>query len=88
LASHVAWPELYDEMCAVAGRGLFRGFGSDDLAAHGIGLEWMRYDYPEYPQLYPPFDPHVTVLDLLFMTGDAARDYLRPARVDGVGSIR
>jgi len=58
------------------------------LAAHGIGLEWMRYDYPEYPQLYPPFDPHVTVLDLLFMTGDAARDYLRPARVDGVGSIR
>ena len=24
----VGWPELYDEMCAVATRGLFRGMGS------------------------------------------------------------
>jgi hypothetical protein len=34
----VGWPELYDEMCAVAARGLFRGFGADELAAHGIGF--------------------------------------------------
>ena len=34
----VGWPELYDEMCAVAARGLFRGLGTDDLAAHGIGF--------------------------------------------------
>jgi hypothetical protein len=32
----VGWPELYDEMCAVASRGLFRGWGPDELAAHGI----------------------------------------------------
>src|ERR1044071_8790387 len=32
----VGWPELYDEMCAVASRGLFRGWGPDDLEAHGI----------------------------------------------------
>ena len=32
----VGWPELYDEMCAVASRGLFRGWGPDDLQAHGI----------------------------------------------------
>ena len=25
-------------MCAVAGRGLFRGYGADDLAALGIGF--------------------------------------------------
>jgi hypothetical protein len=39
----VGWPELYDEMCAVAGRGLFRGWGADDLAEHGIrfGLSEM-----------------------------------------------
>ena len=42
----------------------------------GILLEWMSYDYPEYPQLYPPYDPHVTVLDLLFMTGDRAGSYI------------
>lgn len=40
----------------------------------GIRLEYMEYAYPEYPQLYPPFEPQVSVLDLLFMTGkDALR---------------
>jgi len=34
----VGWPELYDEMCAVASRGLFRGWGPDELAEHGIGF--------------------------------------------------
>ena len=34
----VGWPELYDEMCAVSSRGLFRGWGPDDLATHGIGF--------------------------------------------------
>lgn len=40
----------------------------------GITLEYMRYDYPEYPQLHGPYDPAVSILDLLFMVGpDAAR---------------
>jgi WbqC-like protein family len=43
---------------------------------HGIELEWMHYDYRPYPQLYPPYDPHTTILDLLFMTGKEAPDYL------------
>lgn len=34
----VGWPELYDEMCAVANRGLYRGWGVDDLATAGIGF--------------------------------------------------
>lgn len=38
----------------------------------GISLEYMVYDYPEYEQLYPPFDPQVSVLDLLFMRGQHA----------------
>jgi hypothetical protein len=42
----------------------------------GIGLEYMVYNYPEYPQLYPPFDPQVTILDLLFMTGPDAMKYI------------
>ena len=32
--------------------------------------------YPEYPQLHGPFEPAVTVLDLLFMTGPQAIEYL------------
>lgn len=43
------------------------------FAEAGIALEYMSYDYGEYPQLHPPFDPQVSVLDLLLMTGpDAA----------------
>ncbi|HET9520068.1 MAG TPA: hypothetical protein VFO73_03380 [Candidatus Limnocylindrales bacterium] len=34
----VGWPELYDEMCAVAGRGLYRGYDADDLSTIGIGF--------------------------------------------------
>lgn len=38
----------------------------------GITLEYVEYNYPEYPQLYPPFDSYVSILDLLFMTGKDA----------------
>jgi hypothetical protein len=42
----------------------------------GISLEYMVYDYPEYNQLYPPYDPQVSVLDLMFMTGPEALNYI------------
>jgi hypothetical protein len=32
------WPELYDEMCAVAARRLYNGWGFAELADHGIGF--------------------------------------------------
>ena len=47
----------------------------EKFAAAGITFEYMQYDYPEYPQLYPPYDPYVSVLDLLFMTGKDAGRY-------------
>lgn len=46
------------------------------LAEAGMTLEYMTYDYPEYPQLHPPFDPQVSILDLLFMTGPEASRYI------------
>jgi len=42
----------------------------------GITLEYMEYNYPEYPQFYPPFDPYVSILDLLFMVGPEAPNYI------------
>ncbi|MCJ7433323.1 MAG: WbqC family protein [Anaerolineales bacterium] len=48
----------------------------EKFAEAGITLEYIQYDYPEYPQLYPPYDPYVTILDLLFMTGGDAAKYL------------
>jgi hypothetical protein len=48
----------------------------EKLRAAGIGLEYMAYDYPPYPQLSPPFDPQISLLDLLFMTGPEAGTYI------------
>jgi hypothetical protein len=46
------------------------------FAAANISVEYQVYDYPEYEQLHPPFDPQVSVLDLLFMKGPAAGDWI------------
>lgn len=37
----VAWPALYDEMCAVAARGAFHGLGYPELAEHGISFSLL-----------------------------------------------
>jgi hypothetical protein len=42
----------------------------------GISLEYMQYDYPVYDQLHPPFDPHVSVVDLLLMKGPEASSFI------------
>jgi hypothetical protein len=44
----------------------------------GISVEWMDYSgYPKYEQLQGEFEHGVTVLDLIFNTGDQARKYLK-----------
>jgi hypothetical protein len=43
----------------------------------GIELAYFDYGgYPEYPQLYPPFDHRVSVLDLIFNAGPDARRHM------------
>jgi hypothetical protein len=49
---------------------------NDKFKEAGITLEYMVYNYPEYTQLYPPFEPQVSILDLLFMTGPDAIKYV------------
>ena len=44
----------------------------------GIKLAWFDYfGYPEYPQLWGPFEHGVTVLDLLFNCGRDSPRYMR-----------
>lgn len=44
----------------------------------GIEVAYMDYDgYPEYPQLHPPFEHAVSIVDLLVHTGPDARRYLK-----------
>lgn len=46
------------------------------FAEAGISIEYMSYGYSEYPQLFPPYDPRVSILDLLFMVGADALSYI------------
>jgi hypothetical protein len=41
----------------------------------GIKLEYASYDFPTYPQQNALFDPQLSILDLLFMTGPRAMEY-------------
>jgi hypothetical protein len=48
-----------------------------ECADAGISVFWADYSgYPEYTQLYPPFDHAVSVIDLLVHTGPEARRYM------------
>ena len=51
-----------------------RAYLEEDMFAEGgIEVIWMDYHgYPEYEQLHPPFEHHVTALDLIFHLGTAA----------------
>ena len=43
-----------------------------------IEIEWMDYTgYPEYKQLFPPFEHHVSVIDLIFNEGPDAKKYMK-----------
>jgi hypothetical protein len=43
----------------------------------GIGLEYMDYSgYPDYQQLYPPFEHGVSIIDLIFNTNADAPKYM------------
>lgn len=47
------------------------------FAERGIELVWKDYSgYPAYPQRFPPFEHHVSIVDLLFNTGPEAPWYI------------
>ena len=43
---------------------------------NNIELKYMEYEYPQYKQLYPPFDHYVTVLDTIFHCGEEAKKFI------------
>ena len=51
---------------------------NEKFAEAKIRLEFMKYDYPPYKQLHPPYNPYITILDLLFMEGEQALKFIKP----------
>ena len=59
------------------------------FAAAGIEVAWMSYDgYPDYPQVGGPFDPRVSVIDLILNTGPNASSFVGRAPVVPVAERR
>jgi hypothetical protein len=56
-----------------------KGYIDEGLFAKaGIELRYMDYSgYPEYRQLYPPFDHAVSIVDLIFNEGPDAPRYMK-----------
>ena len=45
---------------------------------NNISLEWMDYsNYPEYTQLYPPFEHFVSIIDLIFNEGPNTLNFMK-----------
>jgi hypothetical protein len=55
----------------------------DESLFHRVNMRaaWMDYNgYPEYHQLYPPFDHAVSILDLIFNEGPNAPKFMKSFR--------
>jgi hypothetical protein len=50
----------------------------EEIRKLGVELVWMDYsEYPEYRQLFPPFEHRVSIIDLIFNEGPDARSYMK-----------
>lgn len=57
----------------------------ENLQQAEIKLEWMKYpDYPQYNQLYPPFEHYVSIIDLLFNEGPNATKYMKTFKLENM----
>ncbi len=56
-----------------------KGYIDEELfRSEGMTLRYMDYSgYPEYNQLCPPFDHHVSIIDLIFNEGPDAPKYMK-----------
>ncbi len=49
-----------------------------------IKYYWFEFNHPVYPQIGGDFIPYLSVIDLLFNTGEKAGDYLKKGSKDAL----
>jgi|SRR5579864_812555 len=52
----------------------------DILCHRGVNIFFQHYEHPVYRQLFAPFEPFVSIIDLLFNEGAGALEILRSGR--------
>jgi UDP-2,4-diacetamido-2,4,6-trideoxy-beta-L-altropyranose hydrolase len=81
--------ELLGNICAVSGaKRYISPLGSAAyllpeqgiLQSRGVEVLFQNYEHPVYRQMFPPFEPFASVIDLLFNEGDAGLEVLRRGR--------
>ena len=50
------------------------------LTERRVAVLFQHYEHPSYRQLFPPFQTHASVLDLLFNEGEKALALVRSGR--------
>jgi len=50
------------------------------LTGRGVDVVFQHYEHPSYRQLFPPFQAHASVLDLLFNEGENSLPTVRSGR--------
>ena len=51
---------------------------TDYFKLNNIEIEWMDYsNYKEYPQLFPPFDHNVSIIDMLMNLGPDLKKFMK-----------
>jgi hypothetical protein len=81
--------ELLAEICASLGAAAYLSpLGSAEyllgemaiLTERNVTVTFQHYEHPAYKQMFPPFQPYASVLDLLFNEGDGSLDIIRSGR--------
>jgi hypothetical protein len=74
----VHWCKLLNANEYVSGPAAKAYIDEDRFSDAGIQLRYMDYSgYPEYNQLYPPFQHAVSIVDLIFNEGPNATRYMK-----------
>jgi hypothetical protein len=58
----------------LTGHGASKYLDHDLFESNGIAVEYMDYKRLPYPQLFGPFNPHVSILDLIANTGKEGKN--------------
>ena len=81
--------QLLAEVCSLLGASTYISpLGSADyllnelpiLTERGVDVVFQHYEHPAYRQLFPPFEAHASVLDVLFNEGENSLPIIRSGR--------
>lgn len=73
----------FDARTYLSGQGGKEYLDLEEFSKAKIAVEFQKYDYPEYGQLFPKlaFIPHLSMMDLLFNEGPKSREILMKGRL-------